>query len=187
MKIKTNYNLSGIVFFLFFIFLLGTLLTSCSTEKALIRKVEKHGIKESVSLLAVRYPEYYKTEQIILHDTIRDTISVIVPGIQIDSTFSELADSLTIENDKLKIQLKKVPNGWQLSGSVKPDTIYWPIEIPFQVPCPPITCPDIDKLQTADNKWKWVGIGFMAAVFFMWLVIYFIALISERKLPKFND
>ncbi len=55
-------------------------LSSCvSSQRKLQRRIEKHGIKESISFITAKYPEYFKAKDTIIHDTIIKVDSVIVP------------------------------------------------------------------------------------------------------------
>jgi hypothetical protein len=182
LKMK-NLN-PNIIFRVILILLLIALLSSCSTEKKLKKAINNHGQKESVAFIVATYPEYFKRDSIIIKDTIRQEIPIYLPEYVIDSTFADLADSLVIENDKLRVQLRKVPTGWQLSATSKADTLYKFIEIPIEVPCPPITCPDIDKIQIHFNKWPWVFIGFILGIIFTLLTIGIFIYIHTPKIDN---
>jgi hypothetical protein len=146
------------------IILFALLLSSCSTEKKLSRAINKHGQKESVAFIVKTYPEYFKYEAQIVHDT----VPVIITESKVDTTFIELRDTITIQNEKIKVVLQKTDQGWNLSGSVKADTIF----VPVQVECPPLTCPDMDKLQTGSSNWWylfWFILGALCTLFALYL------------------
>jgi hypothetical protein len=140
---------------------------SCSTEKKLHRAINKHGQKQSVAYIVANYPEYFRqSEPQTVRDTVRDTLEIIRPEVSLDSTFAHLADSLILENDKLRVALIKTANGWNLSGTAKADTVYYPVEYPVEIPCPTIICPDIDKIVYTGNKW------------FIWLIAFMVGVLS---------
>jgi hypothetical protein len=163
MKKPSTYQITFYSLMLMLLTLLWLSVSSCSSEKKLQKAINNHGQKESLTFFVKNYPEYFRQDTVI----IRDTIAVIVPERFIDTTFVELRDTIILENEKIKVVLQKVDNGWQLSGTAKADTIYHPIELP----CPPIHCPDIEKLQTTSNWWHlaYFILGAVTALIFVWL------------------
>jgi hypothetical protein len=147
------------------IFFFGLMLmASCSSEKKLSKAINNHGQKESAAYFVKHYPEYFKSDTVIIFDT----ITVIVPEHTIDTTFIELRDTIIIENEKIKVVLKKTEDGWSLSGTVKENII----EVPTETICPPVICPDITILP-APNKWNWflrgICVGMILCAFFIFL------------------
>ena len=66
------------------------LMSSCaSSQKRLQRKIERHGIKESVSFVIYKYPEYFKTKDTIIHDTTIIEKVIEVPTIDTSIVLSD--------------------------------------------------------------------------------------------------
>jgi hypothetical protein len=165
------------------IILFALLLSSCSTEKKLSRAINKHGQKESVAFIVKNYPEYFKYEAQIVHDT----VPVIITESKVDTTFIELRDTITIQNERIKVVLQKTDQGWNLSGTVKADTVF----VPVQVQCPPLTCPDMDKIQTGSTWTQYLvsgSLGFMLALIIIYLLFSFAySQKGERGMPKYTN
>jgi hypothetical protein len=70
------------------------------------------------------------SDTLILKDTIRDTIRIVIPEVQIDTivNIKELYDTVTIEKDRIKVKVYRVKDKVYISG--KCDTIY--IEKPIE-------------------------------------------------------
>ena len=110
------------------ILLLCLALVACSPQKKLAK-------------LLAKYPELARTDTI----TIRDTIHV--PGDTIRAT-EILRDTIRIENERQVIRVVRIPSGGpcdtvpvnlEVEGVVKPDTVFYSVEVPVErlVPCPP--------------------------------------------------
>jgi len=162
------------LFAAFVVALLITLfLTSCNSEKQLQRRVERHGIKESIGFVIAKYPEYFKSKDTVIHDTLIRVDSIIVP--QIDTTvllndsngfWTHTSDSLTVLVNKLTGKLKM---------TVKPRMIYIHDTTVVSIPCPQIICPDCDDLtdNTKDGsnfQWWWlIVVAFLLGLFYIWI------------------
>jgi len=102
-------------------FLSLVLLASCSPIKRHARLVKK-------------YPFVHKTDTVVLVDT----LSIIVPKIQhdtvmlLDSFIIALKDTITIEKDKLKVQIHQVHDSIYIDA--KCDTVYLDKVIEVKVP-----------------------------------------------------
>jgi len=102
-------------------FLSLVLLSSCSPIKRHARLVKK-------------YPFVHKTDTVVLVDT----LSIIVPKVQhdtvmlLDSFIIALKDTITIEKDKLKVQIHQVHDSIYIDA--KCDTVYLDKVIEVKVP-----------------------------------------------------
>ena len=150
------------------------LMSSCaSSQKRLQRKIERHGIKESVTFVIAKYPEYFKSRDTTITDTVivRDTII-----LKADTVIEFLKDSsnfLTLNNDSISLTIDKVTN--EVSIVYKERIV--PIEkiIYRDVECPIIICPDCDDLKDKSivpSNFPWwmliVG-GVVLVAFKIWL------------------
>ena len=97
------------------IFLL--VLTACTPQRRFDRLVKK-------------YPYLLTNDSIVIKDTIRDTIRITIPEVEVDTvvTIKELYDTITIEKDRIKVQVYRVKDKVYISG--KCDTVY--IEKPIE-------------------------------------------------------
>lgn len=162
-------------------------LVSCGTPKELRRL--KRGSKKMQKLVQ-KYPE-------LLHnDTIRDTVSVFIPQIKIDTIFSlsvdtvYSSDSLTktifikpplhleYEKSNVKVQLDYVQGDYQISVEVYPDTIEVPVETIVEVIQPV-------KVVKADFS-KWQRFKMTSGLIFWILLIVFVVLFILSKLGKIS-
>jgi hypothetical protein len=93
------------------------ILLSCTPQRRFDRLVKK-------------YPYLLTSDTLILKDTIRDTIRIVIPEVQIDTivNIKELYDTVTIEKDRIKVKVYRVKDKVYISG--KCDTIY--IEKPIE-------------------------------------------------------
>ena len=125
--------------------LLCLALAACSPQKKLAK-------------LLAKYPELARTDTI----TIRDTITI--PGDTIRAT-EILRDTIRIENDRQVIRVVRIPTGGpcdtvpvnlEVEGIVKPDTVFYSVEVPMErlVPCPP----------ERSLWWVWLIIGVLGVV-----------------------
>jgi len=102
-------------------FLSLVLLSSCSPIKRHARLVKK-------------YPFVHKTDTVVLVDT----LSIIVPKVQhdtvmlLDSFIIALKDTITIEKDRLKVQIHQVHDSIYIDA--KCDTVYLDKVIEVKVP-----------------------------------------------------
>ena len=80
--------------------------------------------------LVKKYPYLLTSDTLVVRDTIRDTIRITVPDVHVDTIVSikELYDTITIEKDRIKVQVYRVKDKVYISG--KCDTVY--IEKPIE-------------------------------------------------------
>lgn len=80
--------------------------------------------------LVKKYPYLLTSDTLVVRDTIRDTIRIVVPEVQIDTivNIKELYDTVTIEKDRIKVKVWRVKDKVYING--KCDTIY--IEKPIE-------------------------------------------------------
>lgn len=80
--------------------------------------------------LVKKYPYLLTNDTLVVRDTIRDTIRITVPEVEVDTIVSvkELYDTVTIEKDRVKIKVWRVKDKIYING--KCDTIY--IEKPIE-------------------------------------------------------
>lgn len=149
-------------------------LSSCvSSQKRLQRKIEKHGIKESVSFVIAKYPEYFKTKDTVIHDTLIVKDTVIIKADTVTAFLSDSSNFLTLNNDSISLTIDKVTNKVKI---VYKERIV-PIEkiIYRDVECPVIICPDCDDLKDnsvipSDFPWWLLIVGGVVLVAFkIWL------------------
>jgi uncharacterized protein YceK len=150
------------IYIAIFALLLTIALSGCSSKRKLQRAINKHGQKESIAYIFDKYPEYFKQDSIIIHDTIK----YVVKESFVDTFFTFLSDTVIIENNRVITKLIKSDIGYSLSSTCKEDTVY----IPIAVPCPPLTCPDIT---VTENKAFWYDI---VVRWILTLLIFFLLL-----------
>lgn len=80
--------------------------------------------------LVKKYPYLLKSDTLVVRDTIRDTVRITIPDVQVDTVVNikELYDTITIEKDRIKVQVYRVKDKVYISG--KCDTVY--IEKPIE-------------------------------------------------------
>lgn len=98
------------------------LFASCSTSKE-VRRANRASKK--LAKLTIKYPE------LLQRDTLRDTVSAIVTDVRIDTTFLK-ADTITVQKDRLRVQVITEHDTVRIIGECLGDTVYVPIEIPVK-------------------------------------------------------
>ena len=93
------------------------ILLSCTPQRRFDRLVKK-------------YPYLLTSDTLVVRDTIRDTIRIVIPEVQIDTivNIKELYDTVIIEKDRIKVKVWRVKDKVYING--KCDTIY--IEKPIE-------------------------------------------------------
>ena len=129
---------------------------SCSSQKKLQRRIERHGIKESIGFVTAKYPEYFKSKDTIIHDTIIKFDSIIVPTIDTTVILSDSSDFYHYRSDSLTLLIDKLTGHARIK--IKQRTIYLHDTITVAVQCPEIICPDIEDYtkERSTFKWWWV-------------------------------
>lgn len=152
---------------------LAAMLFSCSTQKRLQRAIEKNGIKESISFTVLKYPEYFRRDSIILHDTITRTDSVLIPEMSFSAPLRDSLEFMIHESDSLRIVIDTRSN--TASVRIESRFVYVHDTIPIAIPCPPIDCPDTESLsdniksKTTFPGWGWLLIAFCVGACFKWI------------------
>jgi hypothetical protein len=80
--------------------------------------------------LVKKYPYLLTSDTLIVKDTIRDTIRITVPEVEVDTIVSlkELHDTIVLTKDRIKIKVWRVRDKVYING--KCDTVY--IEKPIE-------------------------------------------------------
>jgi hypothetical protein len=80
--------------------------------------------------LVKKYPYLLTSDTLVIKDTIRDTIRITIPEVEVDTvvTIKELYDTVTIEKDRIKVQVYRVKDKVYIIG--KCDTVY--VEKPIE-------------------------------------------------------
>jgi hypothetical protein len=93
------------------------LILACTPQRRFDRLVKKH-------------PYLLTSDTLIVKDTIRDTIRITIPEVEIDTVVDayKLYDTITLYKDRIKVKVWRVKDKVYISG--KCDTIY--IEKPIE-------------------------------------------------------
>jgi hypothetical protein len=80
--------------------------------------------------LVKKYPYLLTSDTLIVKDTIRDTIRITIPEVEVDTVVDayKLYDTITLYKDRIKVKVWRVKDKVYISG--KCDTIY--IEKPIE-------------------------------------------------------
>lgn len=121
------------------------LLSSCSQEKRIGKKVNKLGAENVLAWLQKNRKDLF----IVRRDTIRDT--VMITAINKDTVFKwsvvQNYDTVTITKDRLKVKVIKLPGDTvKIEGECAGDTVY------INKPCPPVAVPKEDFSKRFGNK-----------------------------------
>lgn len=103
--------------------------------------------------------------ELVQNDTIRDTISVIVPEIRTDTFISldSLIDTVYITKDRLQIKTVIRDNQLFIEGKCDADTIYKSIEIPVEKVVYLKDTPWTDVKKYVKRWWRWLlGLSIVA-------------------------
>jgi len=166
--------MKGIITYIFIglIAILLFALSSCSSEKRLQRRVERHGIKESIGFVINKYPEYFKSKDTIIHDTIIKFDTIIPPQLDTVLILSDSIGFYHYRSDSLTILIDKLTG--RLKLNYKPRIIYLHDTVTVSVECPQIICPDCDDLidntkEGSNFKWWWLIVaGVVLGGFYIW-------------------
>lgn len=101
------------------------ILSSCSLEQRVEKKLRR--AERKIEKLTILYP------QLLKRDTINDTIQITIPQVEVDTFFQEKdGDTVTLYQDRLRIQYVRQGDTVYLSGECKSDTIYKTVSVPFE-------------------------------------------------------
>ena len=149
-------------------------LSSCvSSQRKLQRRIEKHGIKESISFVTAKYPEYFKSKDTIIHDTIIKVDSVIVPEIDTTVILTDSSDFYHYRSDSLSLVINKLTG--RLKINIKPKVVYLHDTIKVSVQCPEVICPDCEDLKDYTKEgfnfpwWLLILGGVILCAFYIWV------------------
>ena len=80
--------------------------------------------------LVKKYPYLLTNDSLVIRDTIRDTIRITIPEVEVDTIVSvrKLYDTIILEKDRIKVKVWRVKDKVYING--KCDTIY--IEKPIE-------------------------------------------------------
>jgi hypothetical protein len=154
---------------LFLIVLLAGFTSCISSQKRLQRRIEKHGIKESISFVSNKYPEYFESKDTVIHDTIIKVDSVLIPDIDTTVILSDSSNFYHYKSDSLTLVINKLTGRAEIH--VKTKTVYFHDTTYVEIPCPEIKCPEIkDYTKKKINfQWWWVVVGLLAlGIFYIW-------------------
>ncbi len=170
--INTLTNMKGTIIYIALALTAIVLLASCSSEKKLQRRIERHGIKESIGFVVGKYPEYFKSKDTTIHDTTIIERLVEVPTIDTTVILSDSSNFYHYMSDSLSLLVNKLTGSVKIK--IKQRRVYIHDTITISVPCPEIICPDCEDLKdnTKDGpgfKWWWlILIGVILAAFYIW-------------------
>jgi len=145
---------------------------SCSSQKRLQRRVERNGIKESISFVIDKYPEYFKLKDTIIHDTTIIERRVEVPTIDTTVILSDSSNFYHYKSDSLTLLVNRLTG--RVKIRIKQRTVYIHDTVTVSIPCPQIICPDCDDLKDYTKegsvfKWWWLIVaGVSLGAFYIW-------------------
>ncbi len=148
------------------------LMASCSSERKLQRRVERHGIKESIGFVVAKYPEYFKSKDTTIHDTTIIERMVEVPTIDTTVILRDSSDFYHYMSDSLSLLVNKLTGSVKIK--IKQRRVYIHDTITVSVPCPEIISPDCDDLKDYTKKgsnfqWWWLILaGVILVAFYIW-------------------
>ncbi len=100
-------------------------LSGCSLEQRVEKKLRR--AERKIEKLTILYP------QLLKKDTVNDTIQITIPQVEVDTFFkSQDGDTVTLYQDRLRIQYVRQGDTVYLSGECKSDTIYKIVSVPVE-------------------------------------------------------
>lgn len=101
------------------------ILSGCSLEHRVEKKVRR--AERKIEKLTILYP------QLLKKDTVNDTIQITIPQVEVDTFFkTQDGDTVTLYEDRLRIQYVRQGDTVYLSGECQTDTIYKTVSVPFE-------------------------------------------------------
>ena len=126
--------------------LLIPFMTSCVTpQKRLQRRIERNGIKESIGFVIKKYPEYFKSKEVVKDTTLVIKDSLLITRDTITVTLADSNNLLTVDNDSIKIEIDKTTNKAKIE--IKERYVYRTDTIQMSIDCPKVICPDCEDLK----------------------------------------
>ncbi len=103
------------------------ILSGCSLEQRVENKLRR--AERKIEKLTILYP------QLLKRDTINDTIQITIPQVEVDTFFkTQDGDTVTLYQDRLRIQYVRQGDTVYISGECQTDTIYKTVPVPFDLP-----------------------------------------------------
>ena len=164
--------MKGLLIYVVIGFIALFVMSSCSSQKRLQRRIERHGIKESISFVTAKYPEYFKSKDTTIHDTTIIERVVEVPTIDTTVILSDSSDFYHYKSDSLTLLVNKLTG--RVKIKIKQRTVYLHDTVTVSVPCPEIICPDCDNLKDytkegSSFQWWWLIVsGVLLGAFYIW-------------------
>jgi hypothetical protein len=148
------------------------LMASCSSQKRLQRRIERHGIKESIGFVTAKYPEYFKSKDTTIHDTTIIERLVEVPTIDTTVILSDSSDFYHYMSDSLSLLVNKLTGSVKIK--IKQRKVYIHDTVRVAIECPEVICPDCEDLKDytkegSSFKWWWLIVaGVILVAFYIW-------------------
>ena len=148
---------------------LTILFCSCiSSQKRLQRRIEKNGIKESISFVTLKYPEYFKAKSETVHDTVFETDTIRIESDTVNVFLIDSSGFLSYSDSLVSVYVNKATNKAKII--VKEREVIRFDTVSVSVPCPEIICPDTDSLQSnieSENGsgWVWYLVAFLIGLY----------------------
>ena len=101
------------------------ILSGCSLEQRVENKLRR--AERKIEKLTILYP------QLLKRDTINDTIQITIPQVEVDTFFkTQDGDTVTLYQDRLRIQYVRQGDTVYISGECQTDTIYKTVSVPVE-------------------------------------------------------
>ncbi len=101
------------------------ILSGCSLEHRVEKKLRR--AERKIEKLTILYP------QLLKKDTVNDTIQITIPQVEVDTFFkTQDGDTVTLYQDRLRIQYIRQGDTIYLSGECQTDTIYKTVSVPYE-------------------------------------------------------
>jgi len=140
--------------------------TSCvSSQKKLQRRIEKNGIKESISFVVLKYPEYFEKTATVVHDTITEIDTIRIAPVDISAPLRDSLSFWVHNSDSLRLVIDKISG--RATVSIPERVIFKHDTITIRAACPPVTMPNVDALKDnietdSGSDWVWYLVAFIA-------------------------
>lgn len=135
---------------------------SCSTQKRLQRSIERHGVQESAAFMVEKYPWVYKQFTDTIDTLIYHVDTIKVDGMTSTGTLLDSANFWVFNTDSVTVKVDTVTK--KVTIKTPPKYIYKTDTLRLTIPCPPIDCPDLEKIKTGFKFPNWLPL--LVAFFF---------------------